>query len=198
VLHRVLALGFFAACSLPAPAAADWLVSPYVGLRLVANTTFLVGGQTADKDKFTFGSSIGLLTDGVLGVEADIAFVPGFFEGASITEGSSRVTTVMGNVIVAAPLDLVRYGLRPYLVGGGGLLRARARGGPPLDVLIASDLFGMNVGGGALGPISERTSLRFDVRYFRNLHGDQEAIVFAESGVKLSFWRGTVGLTFRF
>jgi opacity protein-like surface antigen len=131
----------------------------------------------------------------VLGVEADIAFVPGFFEGEAVD--TSLVTTMMGNVVVAAPLGVAQYGLRPYVTAGAGLLRARGDnqvGGP----VISSNLFGMNVGGGAIGPLTPRSSLRLDLRYFRDLDGDPEAITAPNEGVELSFWRGTVGLTFRF
>lgn len=191
---RILALVFFGACSLPATAAADWIVSPYIGTRFAANTTFVVGREGTEESKFLFGSSIGLLTDGVLGVEADLAFVPGFFDGSSIVQ--SRVTTLMGNVVLATPLGVNQYGLRPYLTGGLGLLRAR--GNDTFGPVISSNLLGMNIGGGAIGPISERTSLRFDLRYIRNLGTDDETPLASNAGFQLKFWRGTVGLTFRF
>ncbi len=37
----------------------------------------------------------------------------------------SRVTTICGNVVFAAPHRLTEYSLRPYFVAGGGLMRAR-------------------------------------------------------------------------
>jgi Outer membrane protein beta-barrel domain len=196
VSSRLVALSILAACSIPADAGAEWYVSPYVGARFGANTTFLFGREGTEQRTFTFGSSVGFLTAGVLGVEADVSFVPGFFTGTAIE--SSLVTTVMGNVVVATPLGVTQYGLRPYLVGGLGLLRAR---GDTNDIenVIGSNLFGMNIGGGALGPISPRSSVRFDVRYFRNLGGDEDATTFNNAAeVELSFWRGTVGLTVRF
>jgi opacity protein-like surface antigen len=194
VYGRILALSLLVSCSCPAIAAADWLVSPYLGARFAGNTTFFLGREGTADNKFIFGSSIGLLTDGVLGVEADVAFVPGFFEGQAVV--SSMVTTVMGNVVIAAPLGIAQYGLRPYVTGGAGLLRAR--GDDTFGPVISSNLFGMNVGGGAIGPISPRSSLRFDLRYFRNLSGDLDATTVNREDVELSFWRGTVGLTFRF
>ena len=182
---------------LPAHAAADWMVSPHVGARFAGATNYVLGGVGAEKNRFGFGSSIGFLGAGILGVEADVAFVPGFFNGPSVT--TSMVTTVMGNVIVAAPLDVTQYGLRPYLTSGAGWMRARgdASFGPVISPVISGNLFGMNVGGGAIGPISPRLSLRFDLRYFRNLTGDAESTI-DRTAVALSFWRGTVGLTFRF
>ena len=193
---RVLALVLLTPLTFPATAAAEWIVSPYVGVRFAANTTFVVGRAGAEERKFVFGSSIGLLTSGVLGLEADVAFVPGFFQGAFVNR-SGALTTLMGNVIVAAPLAMTQYGLRPYLVGGAGLLHAGGSAeltGPVID----SNLFGINIGGGAFGPVSPHTSLRFDVRYFSNVGSDHDATVATQGNLRLSFWRGSVGLTFRF
>jgi hypothetical protein len=195
VPSRVFVLFLIAICSLPASANAEWLLSPYLGARFAAGTTIIGGREGAENNKFTFGSSIGLLTAGVLGLEADVGFVPRFFESEFVRSGS--VTTVMGNVIVALPVQVAQYGLRPYATGGVGLMHA---GGAQelLGTFIDSNLFGMNVGGGALGPISPRSSLRFDLRYFRNIGGGTGAATADAAGLELSFWRGTVGLTFRF
>jgi hypothetical protein len=171
-------------------------VSPYVGVRVAANTTILGGREGAETDKFTFGSSVGFLTEGVLGVEADMSFVPSFFEGGVVTR-SAGVSTLMANLMVATPLAVAQYGLRPYAVGGVGLIHAGG-GADVLGPLFDSNLFGINIGGGALGPISDRTSLRFDVRYFRNIGTDDAVTATSTSGVKLSFWRATAGLSFRF
>jgi hypothetical protein len=191
VSGRILRLIFVITCFYPATAAADGFVSPYIGVRFASDTTFR--GQGADRNKVTFGSSVGLLTPGLVGVEADVSFVPGFFESGLVTSG--RVTTVMGNVILATPLAVAQYGLRPYFVGGVGLLHVLAS---PQLATDSSTLFGMNVGGGAIGPLTPRTSVRFDVRYFKNLSQDEEALDLAGNPAELSFWRGTVGLSFRF
>ena len=76
----------------------------------------------------TLGASVALLGDGILGIEADVGHTPKFFEGDDPLGLvlSSRVTTISGNVLLAAPLALTRESLRPYLVGGLGLLQARS------------------------------------------------------------------------
>lgn len=184
----------------PAPAAADWFVAPYFGVRFAAETTAILGFRGTQRDKATFGSSVGFLTDGVIGVEADVGFVPGFFDRTGVTGvTNSRVTTIMGNAIVAVPLSMSRYGLRPYATAGVGLLRSRGESEVEGFFDIQSDVLAMNVGGGAVGPLTDRTSLRFDLRYFRNLGTDDDTpVVNADSGAELSFWRATVGLSFRF
>jgi opacity protein-like surface antigen len=196
VRRRILLLVLLAVCWLPAPAAADWLLSPFVGVRFAADSTFLTGFQGTERNKFTWGSSFGLITDRGIGVEADFAWVPGFFENQIVTP-RSRVITLMGNVVIAPPIGAASYGgLRPYVLGGVGLLHARA--GDESDDTVHSNLFGLNVGGGAIGPLTPRTSARFDLRYFRNISNDEEATVLGNEGAQLSFWRATLGLTFRF
>ena len=188
---------FFATFLFPAIAEADWIVSPYIGARIAGTTNFVLGRDGIEENKVTFGSAVGFLSAGVLGVEADVTLVPGFFDGPSVT--SSWVTAVMGNVIIATPLGIAQYGLRPYVTGGAGLLRARAD--DQLGPVITTNFFGMNVGGGALGPLTRRSSVRFDLRYFRNLTDAERTGALNQvlsGGTQLSFWRGTVGLSFRF
>ena len=120
----------------------------------------------------TLGASVALIGDGILGIEADVAHTPRFFEGDDPLGLvlSSRVTTVSGNVLLAAPLALTRESLRPYLVGGLGLLQARASNAAglfPLD----EDLLGLTVGAGAIGFVSDVTGLRFDVRHIKAVSG---------------------------
>jgi hypothetical protein len=193
--HRILSLVLVTTCFQPATVAAEGFVSPYIGLRFASDTTFR--GEDVDRNKATFGAAVGLLTAGVIGVEADVGFVPGFFQRG--LRGSGSVMTLMGNVIVATPLGIAQYGLRPYFVGGVGLLHARVASAT-LET-DNSSLFGMNLGGGAIGPLTPRTSVRFDIRYFRNLSHDEESQDFldlAGNPANLGFWRGTVGLSFRF
>jgi hypothetical protein len=194
VHRRVLFLILAIIGASPRHAAADWLLSPFAGVRFGADSTFVTGFSGAERNKFTWGTSFGLLTDKGIGFEGEFAWVPGFFE-TGITP-RSRVITLMGNVLVSTPSGVASYGLRPYLVGGVGLLHARA--GFEQTDSVHSDLFGLDVGGGAIGPLTPRTSVRFDLRYFRNLSNDEEASVIGDEGTQLSFWRASLGLTFRF
>ena len=68
---------------------------------------------------------VSLVTLGeVFGVDIDLADAPGFFEsGDRHLVLGGRVTTVTGNVVIAAPRRLTEYSLRPYFVGGAGLMR---------------------------------------------------------------------------
>ena len=193
-----LAVAFLLWCCAPATrASADWLIVPFLGTSLAGETTFLVLEEGAGS-RMTLGASVALIGDGILGIEADVAHTPRFFEGDDPLGLllSSRVTTVSGNLLLAAPLSLTRESLRPYLVGGLGLLQARASDAFslfPLD----EDRLGLTVGAGAIGFVSDVTGLRFDVRHIKAISGADGPL--AREGVsRLSFWRATAGIVIRY
>ncbi len=190
-------LAVFLTLIAPASAAADWLITPFLGAAFAGETTF-VADPGAGQKKTAFGVSVALLTDGLLGLEADVAHSPRYFQGD--TPGgiilNSRMTTIGGNVILAAPLALTRESLRPYLVGGLGLLQARTD-----DLLglaaIKKELLSLTVGGGVVGFLSAETGVRFDLRHVKAISG--EAGPLARPGLsRLSFWRFSVGVTIRY
>jgi hypothetical protein len=172
---------------------------PFLGMGFAGETTFLVLGRGAGDSKLTLGGSVALLSDGLLGIEADVGHTPGFFkrDGDPLRlVTSSRVTTLGGNVILAAPLAVTRESLRPYLVGGLGLMQARS------DDLVSlfpldKDLLGLTIGGGAIGLLSERTGVRFDLRYIKAITGEDGPLA-AEGTSRLSFWRASLGVIVRY
>ncbi len=180
----------------PRTARADWLVTPFAGGSFAPETTFLVFEEGAGR-KFTLGASVLLLSDGLFGVEADVGHTPGFFEGDDPLGLvlTSRVTTLTGSLILAVPLAVTRESLRPYVVGGLGLLQVRSKhaaGLFPVD----ENLLGVNFGAGAIGLVTARTGLRFDVRHIKAASGADGPL--ARPGFsRLSFWRATVGLVIR-
>jgi hypothetical protein len=176
----------------PAEARAEWLVMPFFGLKLFGSTTFFSLEQAESETTVTFGGSVGWLGSGIVGVEGDFGFVPNYFElGDRPFYSGSYVVNLSGNVILTTPISVTREGLRPYIVGGFGWLRASA------DDLqstfdIRSNMPAVTVGGGALGMLSRNTGVRFDLRYLWSLgHGDQEEQADAE-GPRLSFFRASV------
>ncbi|OFW17417.1 MAG: hypothetical protein A3F70_10495 [Acidobacteria bacterium RIFCSPLOWO2_12_FULL_67_14] len=189
-------LGLMLLCA-PARADADWLFVPFLGGSFAPETTFLVFEEGAGR-KLVIGGAVMLLGDGLLGLEADVGHIPGFFEGDD-PRGlvlTSRVTTIGGNVVLAVPRSLTRESLRPYVVGGVGLLQARSKhaaGLFPIDW----NLLGVTIGGGAIGFITDATGLRFDLRHIKAASGADGPL--ARPGIsRLSFWRATVGLVIRY
>ena len=59
-----------------------------------------------------------------------------------------------------------------------------------------SNLQGLDIGGGAIGFVSPRAGVRFELRHFKNLSNDAAAVTIG--GTRLSFWRLTAGLVLRY
>jgi hypothetical protein len=187
------------------PAAADWLFTPFVGSSFGTETTFVVletnrleaGTAESGNTKLVFGGSVALLSRGVFGVEADFGYSPRFFERDNRAGNiiGSNVNTLSGSVILAVPLAVTRESLRPYVVGGLGLIHAAAT--DALDLLpIRDNMLGYNVGGGAIGLISPRSGFRFEIRHFRTGKERPNQLT-GFDGPRLSFWRATVGVVIR-
>ena len=195
--RRSLLFAALLLCAGGAEARADFLITPFIGSAFGGNTTLLdLDIGAASSKHWTFGGSAAWLSDQVLGVEAEFAMVPGFFErseGTGLITGS-RVTTLTGNVLVAMPLSVSRESLRPYLTGGLGLIRATAE--DLIGLNESGDWLGLQVGAGAIGLITERAGVRFDLRHARSLSRD--TTLRGDRTSKLSFWRATVGVTLRY
>ena len=92
--------------------------------------------------------------------------------------------------------DLTRESLRPYLVGGLGMMHASSN--DVADIFsFRSNFLGLSLGGGAIGLVTPRTGFRFDLRQFRSLSPEDAAPTTA-GGTKLSFWRASVGIVIRY
>lgn len=184
---------FIIAALLASPAAAQTtggLVTPFIGV---------VTDTPSDEQRTVYGGSIGA-TGSIVGFELDFGYAPNFYEfqddfGEFDSEGS--VTTVMGNVLVGAPLGRVR----PYATGGLGLIRSNLGFFDLFDDLSRNDL-GINYGGGVMIFLGDKVGLRGDIRQFRSLNNDDPEDDFPEPRDfdlgDFSFWRATAGVTFRF
>jgi hypothetical protein len=199
-LCRVLALS--ATClSIPGPAHAEWQFTPFVGYTFGASTTFFdfdlsEEGRATDETRINFGGSVRWIGASPLGLEVYYVHTPGFFDAKQFDLNLARVTgsrthAIMGNVVVATPRSWNRYGLRPSLSGGIGLMHASADDGRQI-ITYNENLLGMNLGGGAVGMLSDRVGVRFDLRYFRNIKGvSAEDLDFPVTGgepVRLRYW----------
>lgn len=184
-------------CSGAADARADFLVTPFFGPVFGGNTTLLdLDIDAATSQHWVFGASAGWLSDHIIGLEMDFATVPGFFEnseGSGLVTGS-RVTTLSGNVLGTLPLSITHESLRPYVTGGFGLMHASIE--DLIGLTESNNLLSFQVGGGAIGFITDRAGVRFEVRYSQALERDFD--LRGERGSKLSFWRATIGVTLRY
>jgi outer membrane protein with beta-barrel domain len=177
-------------------AAADWFVAPFIGVKFAGDTS-LFDDQGANNNKITYGSAAGYIGSGILGVEVDFGYSPRFFERSSgAVVARSHVLTLMGNLLVTVPQGWAGYALRPYVSGGAGYMQIGIDYVGDVFEPTDSDRFAINVGGGAVGGLTARTSVRFDVRYFKSVYsGEQETASFGPTS--LHFWRASVGLSIR-
>ena len=177
----------------PATARADWLFTPNIGAGF--------GGNASGREHLTYGASIGWMGAGVIGWEADLAYTPEFFEGddddIDAFDGDSNVTSIMGNLLVGIPIGgQTGGGVRPYFVGGAGLMQSRVEDADQLFDIDNND-FGINVGGGVMGFMTDNVGFRGDIRYFRAFSEDEQNEAIDLDLSDFDFWRGTVGVTFR-
>lgn len=193
---RVALLALIVALS-PTAARGDWVFTPFFfGSSFGADTSYLTTDPLSSQA--IYGGSAAWLMDSGLGVEGDLAIVPGFYEGERELIMSSSVMSLFGNVIVAAPLRITRESLRPYAVGGLGLIRSNAEETFPVGVFEISDrVLGLQLGGGAIGFVSERIGLRFDLRHTRAVRRGTDDVT-PERKTKVSFWRAAVGVVLRY
>ena len=183
-------------CPAPALAQTDLLIIPFIGIKFAGHTSIAIGEPTVSQKKSTFGFSTTVLSDKFLGVEADVEQTPQFFgPGIQRTVSTSGVTTLTGNLVVAVPKAITQESLRPYIVSGVGLIHAHVK--TQAGVLdTTSNLLGLDIGGGVIGFISPRAGARFELRHFKNLTNDSNAVTIG--GTRLSFWRLTAGLVLRY
>jgi hypothetical protein len=138
------------------------------------------------------------LGEGWLGLEADASYVADFFDREDqFLVTRTAVSTVMGGVVVAAPLAWTRTSLRPYGAVSFGLIRATGE-----DIFdanrVRTNLSGLRVGGGAIGFFTDTVGVRWDLSFIRTLKGQGNEEGVAAGSQSLSFWRATMGLVLRF
>jgi len=177
-------------------AAAERQIRPYVGATFAGVTPpFLDVEVAAGKPHPTIGIAAVFLGE-LLGADIDVADVPGFLEaGDKHLVLHSRVTTICGNVVLAAPRRLTEYWLRPYLVAGGGIMRIRETTSfSVFDVSTVTPAF--DVGVGAVAFVTNRAGVSWDVRRFQTLRDDDLRMRFGDG--HLSFWRATMAVVIRY
>jgi len=181
---------------LPAPACAEWQLHPFLGVTFGGDNTFVDLEHAAGRAHLAVGIS-GLLLGDVIGIEVDIGHMPGFFQtGDQLLLLGSSVSTLTGNVVLAVPRHLTQYTLRPYLVGGAGLMHVRSDQKLPA-LSFAENLPAIDVGGGVTGFLTKRVGLNWGVRYFRSVGEKAEGPVVV-TGQQLSFWRANMALAIRY
>jgi hypothetical protein len=181
------------------PAHADIFVAPFLGVKFRGSTNQLdldtKNGVRATKS--SVGVSGIVVADKGLGFELDVAHQSRFFEqnGSTLIVTRSGVTTLSGNVMLAAPLSFTRDSLRPYVVVGLGWMHATANDQIQLNP-VNNDYFALTTGLGAIGFLTDVVGLRFDLRRIRSL-SSADTSTLNKDIAQLRFWRATLGVVFR-
>jgi opacity protein-like surface antigen len=199
----IAAIFAVASAAAPRTASADWTLTPFVGWNFGGSADVTGSGGTTFSNKFEkkldYGASLLSMGAGPIGFELDLGYSPNFFETSTATLDSfrftntSNVTTLTGNLVVGGHAGSIR----PYAVGGVGLLRTNVQDVAQVFSVSSKNDFGMDVGGGVMGFFSKNVGIRGDVRYFRGFRGSSDNA----AGLGLSdfkFWRGSLGVSFKF
>ena len=199
-VRKLLMISVLSLMLLPASAQAQsWFFSPFIGGNFGGSADF---GDFPDQDdeverRMDFGATLGW-NPSVVGFEIDLGYSPNFFEDTAgdrnFEFGDSNVTTLMGNLLLSAPPG---SGFRPYASGGLGLIRANVSSGTGLFNDLSTNDLGVNIGGGINAQFNENVGIRGDLRYFRSLQDNEPDNELDLSLGSFDFWRGTVGMTFR-
>jgi hypothetical protein len=196
LVKRMLVLGVVLLLLCVRADAADRQIRAFAGATFGGTTPFVDLEDAAGKLHPTIGASAVFLGE-LFGVDIDVADVPGFMEaGDQRLVVHSRVTTLCGNLVLAAPHRLTEYSLRPYLVAGGGLMRARRiTSFSVFDVSSVTPAF--DVGIGAVAFVPPFTGVAWDVRRFQSFSDGAERSQ-GFDGEHLTFWRATMAVVFRY
>jgi hypothetical protein len=171
-----LLAGTVAIAGSPATASAQGFVSPWAGI--------VFGTDAVDSNRPAFGVAAGA-ANGIVGFEANFGYTPNFFDE---NDFDNNELDLMGNLLIGPMAGSGGYGIRPFVVGGLGLIRTSFEGTD------ATNDFGFNVGAGLEGYFSPHVGLRGDVRYFRTINADDVEDVDFDLG-EFDFWRATIGIT---
>ena len=175
-------------------AAQDLFVGGLLGGTFRAATGFVDLEQGATTPNFAVDVSAGWLSNGWLGLEGEVAFMPGLFEGDGGLVAAGRGVCVSGNVLVSW-----RHDSRVWVYGtaGAGAISVSMR--DVADVFTTrTTLPAINGGGGVVARLNSRLSIRADLRYFRSAFRDPPPARVAIGSWFLNFWRGSAGMVVRF
>jgi hypothetical protein len=190
----VLAAGLLLLCA--RSDAADRQLRPFAGATFGGATTFVDPEKASGRPKPAIGVSAVFLGE-LFGAEVDIFDGPGFFGSGGDLVKSSRVTAFTGNAIIAAPHRATEYSLRPYVVGGVGLMQVRRT--TLFNVFdISTVLPTIDVGVGAVAFVTNRVGVSWDVRRFQSVGANPPSggLTFGEQ--HLSFWRAAMAVVIRY
>ena len=179
----------------PTIARAEIFAVPFMGMKFGGGTSIFDIEFVSGAKKFTMGGAVMSIDRGILGYEGSFGYIPGYFERDNeLWATGSFAIDLTGSVLLSLPPDVTAGGLRPYFAVGAGLAHLQANDKLQL-FQVRRTVPVANLGGGAIGLITNNVGVRFDYRYVRSLQTDDGSL--ANVGRRISYNRFTVGLLLR-
>lgn len=171
-------------------ARAQGFIAPLIGYDFGGDASCPQISNCQDK-RMNYGVALGKMGP-IFGFEEEFAYAKDFF-GTSPAMNNSSVFTAMSNVMVVPRIGPVR----PYLLGGMGLIKSHAEFTAVSLLTSDNNSFGWDVGGGVIALATPHVGVRGDIRYF---HAFQDATIvgFIVQNPKLDFGRASVALVLAF
>ena len=191
-LRRTLAFALLLGAAAPAPARADGMFIPFIGVNFGGSAGRRPIADAIESERVDWGASLAWMGAGVFGFEADFGYSPDFFGRSDV--GGSSVLSAMGNVVIGIPLGgQSGFGVRPYGLAGLGVVQSKIDSG--LDETKAA----WDFGGGVMVFFGSHVGVRGDVRYIRTIGRlDFDLTGGIERSRRLDFGRASAGLILRF
>jgi opacity protein-like surface antigen len=155
----------------------------------------------------TFGGQVGRMWRHV-GAEFIADFAPTYKIDSIALSEHPEVNTYMGNVIGIWSTRYQNY-VQPYGSAGIGAIQMRTNvlpvtpiTGSTSNINVSQSRFGWNVGGGMFAFAGHTVGIRADIRYYRATTANTLSGTPAEDLTEtllsgLNFWRGNIGVAFR-
>lgn len=165
----------------PGWARADAYVNPWAGVHF--------GNDSARSGVRSFGVAIGEAGNGMIGVETNIGFAPGFF-GSGV---DNYEIDFMAGLRFGPTINPTGNVSRPYVIGEVGMIRTSINSAVIGGRFARTD-FGFAAGFGITHDLTERMAFRADLRYLRSLNGDGGSNSLGIEVGSFHFWRFAFGV----
>jgi hypothetical protein len=195
-LHVIVFATSVCLLSAALPARADNFVAPSIGVSFGGDSGTTLVDATHDSSRLAVGVAGGTMFNGLIGLEEDFTWFPDFFgNGGNIN--SSRVVTLMSNVIVGIPIGGEHGGgVRPFATAGLGWIQRDISASLPTSSFRSNDI-GYDLGVGVMGYFADHVGVRGEVQYFRNFEHTGANVIGLDAG-GFNFFKGSFGVLVRF
>jgi opacity protein-like surface antigen len=171
-------------------ARAQGFIAPFIGFNFGGDSQCPTFNSPCENKSNNFGVAFGKL--GAVGFEAEFGYARNFFGDTAGV--ASNLLTFTTNLLIAPKIGPVR----PYLVGGVGLIKTRVEALDSSLLGVSNNNFGYDLGGGLMVHFGDHVGVRGDLRRFKSFDESGLFAVLPGSGEKITFNRAYGGLVLSF